>query len=212
MNRVREELSPEKFDKVLVEYEMRWEKTRNPIYVWQAIAMCIRYGGRVNGEKEFKQRCAYPTWVLEYLFKCAGGISTESGNDVGRALPRIFGFSDGHARRGRGSAFSDAQAAHDDAVLALAFVDSIDKGHTPVQAREAAAELLARMWRIKDPRRETPDDKMVARRIKRYFEVGRAAPKSTAEWQELLDQFYIRAGNNRAAATLRAAARLKQNR
>ena len=77
----------------------KWKESRNPVYVWIAIRVCIDYVAPI------------PPWALDYLAQCGKGIlqarfDPQASRDVREVLPGIFGFT---KRRGQQSHFAMAR-------------------------------------------------------------------------------------------------------
>jgi hypothetical protein len=109
----------------------QWEETGNPVYVWEAVAVCA------------ERKRPFPEWVVDYL----GGVAqrmtsadTRAATDVRKVLPKIMGFP---AKPGPGRPLDpDGGKPEDALLLAVLFAAELefDKRLTPSAAlRKAAA-------------------------------------------------------------------------
>jgi hypothetical protein len=111
-------------------YRSRWEETANPVYVWEAIAVCT------------KHERSLPDWVMAYLAVVAKLMMSEEARavtDLRGVLPSIMGFP---AKRGPGRPL-DPDGGMDDAMhLAILFAIEIEGGHEPDEALFRASVQL----------------------------------------------------------------------
>jgi hypothetical protein len=152
-----------------------WEETGNPVYVWQAVAVCTQH------------KKPLPDWIITYLAEVAQRMTSadaRAAKDLRKVLPKIMGFTPSH---GPGRPLDPDGGGHDALSLAIRchalslailFATEIEKGLKPSAAiRKAAAAL--------------PDD--VASRDERTLMrwMMQAAglerrPRTNAEWREAL--------------------------
>jgi hypothetical protein len=86
-----------------------WGKTRNPLFVWEAIGICL---------KQKLDLSDWPAWVTGYLETCVDRMAS-GAHDFRKALPEIMGFA---GQRGPRAVYNDEHAAR--ARLALPIDDA----------------------------------------------------------------------------------------
>jgi hypothetical protein len=138
-----------------------WETKDQPVFVWDAIQVCIKHGRTL------------PAWITTYLADCANRMDdARQSADLRKVLPSIFGFP---AKRGPGRPLDPYPGTLDREFFALRFAVEIAKGREPPDALVEACNVL-------DARRADKDDKTLWRWLKAEFELS-DTPRTNAEWQ-----------------------------
>lgn len=117
-------------DALLLHFQIRWLDSKNPYYVWRAIHECTR------------RKREFDSWIVKYLAGCALRMLSENSKhakDVRKILPWVLDF---HNRK-RGPGDYPLKPDGDEYIwMALAeyFAAEIEKGATPVEARQGAKQ------------------------------------------------------------------------
>jgi hypothetical protein len=149
-----------------------WGATRNPFWVWEAIAVCGHTGSD------------FPDWVKTYLAQCADRMTSPDAAracDLRKALPEILGFPK-NSRGTRhplnpGGIYDPREEQYID--LALKFVREIKLGRKPTVA-------LANARADGNPE---VDDRTLLRHIKKILGVT-DNPHTKAEWSAALRYWF----------------------
>jgi hypothetical protein len=111
-----------------------WEETNNPVYVWEAIAVCTEH------------KKPLPDWIVTYLAKVAQRMTsaeTRAAKDVRKILPRIFGFP---TKAGPGRPFDPDGGKPEDALsLAILFATELEQGVLKKSPNAAIRKAAATM-------------------------------------------------------------------
>jgi hypothetical protein len=149
-----------------------WEKTANPVYVWEAIQLCT------------DANWPLPPWVSTYLAAVANRMLSHEARrspDLRRVLPSILGFR-GRAKRGPGRPL-DPDAGTDDRMhFALRFAIEVCKGREPPHALTEACNVL-------DARCADKDIKTLWRWLKEEFGLTEM-PRTNLEWRTAARDHY----------------------
>jgi hypothetical protein len=146
-----------------------WVETRNPVYVWEAVAVCTEH------------KKPLPDWIMAYLAEVAQRMTSDdakAATDLREVLPRIMGFP-ASERHGPGRRLDPGGGKHEDALsLAVLFAIEIEHGLKPSEAlRKVAAKL--------PPDIINRDERTLWRWLMK--EVGlKCRPRTNAEWRAAL--------------------------
>jgi hypothetical protein len=162
----------------LAGYEMVWNKTHNPFWVWIGVEHCIE-----------ENLGYFPPWVTDYLMDVALRMRSpeaKESKDLRKVLPWIVGFPPKAERRGH--ALREGQS-DEQMRFAEEFSSEIEKGAKPTDALHNACSVLLI---------DKADDKTLRGWVKEYFELT-SWPRSNAEWRAvILSQMKMLYGHFRA--------------
>jgi hypothetical protein len=149
-----------------------WQRVKNPIFVWWAVAFCTEY------------KKPYPDWVTDYLGDVAQRMKSDyatAATDLRAVLPGIMGFSAKQPGPGRPL---DPGGGNDDARLLAGWfaIEIVDRGLAPTEALRKAAERLP-------PEAADRDEKTLWRWLMKEVDLKRR-PRTNAEWRATLRSRY----------------------
>jgi hypothetical protein len=136
----------------------QWERTSNPLFVWQAIAA---------SEREL------PDWVRSYLASCADRM-LDATHDFRKALPEIMGFA---GKRGPRPVWNDEEAADRYVFSALFFFW--------ICVADTMEEALAQAQQALPPYDANADDLTLYRWLAKQFGLAKT-PRTLEAWRKAI--------------------------
>jgi hypothetical protein len=168
--------------------ELNSGSTGNPVYVWEAIAVCAEHNMPLRD------------WIISYLADVAERMTSDdarASTDLRAILPGIMGFS---TKPGPGRLLNPDDDPDDKLLFAIRFAIEIEKGKKPSQAlRDASTNVLSADLRVDDRtllRWSNADDRTLRGWVKKVLYLPpQNAPRTNAEWKAVLrrhfEHFYL---------------------
>jgi hypothetical protein len=152
-------------------YLALWEESTNPVYLWRAIALCL------------KHKKPLPPDVTDYLAGVAQRMEeAKASADLRKVLPKIMGFP--VVGRGPGRQLDPEADEHPDAyALVIRFGIELERVHNVSKALKNATACERFPRRFGDA-----DDKTLKRWMARAIELDRP-PRTKEEWRSAIRSY-----------------------